>query len=457
MILKSINPANEEVLATFDRRSDADIETALDLAMSAFERQQEKSFSDRAGHMMRAAQILEDETEDFARLMTLEMGKTFVSAQAEVKKCAWGCRFYAENAEAFLKGRAIEAGHAQSVVHYLPLGPLLAVMPWNFPFWQVFRMAAPAMMAGNTVILKHASNVPQCALAIEDVFWRAGFGEGVFQSLLIGSAQVEKIVADGRIRGVSLTGSEKAGAAVAAAAGANLKKSILELGGSDAFIVMPSADLDRAVEQGVTARIQNNGQSCIAAKRFIVHADIYEAFRSRMIAAFEALETGDPFAEDTDVGPLATAQIWDDLDAQVEQSVAEGAVRLCGARRMDGPGYFYAPGILESVPRGAPAYTEELFGPVALLFRVSDIKEAIALANDTRFGLGSAIFSQDDGEIEKAIVGIQAGATFVNAMTASDPRLPFGGVKASGYGRELAEEGIREFTNIKTVSGFYTH
>lgn len=454
MILKSINPATEEVLATFDRRSDADIETALALTETAFLHQRDLSFADRADHMLRAAKILEDEADGFAKLITQEMGKTFVSAQAEVKKCAWGCRFYAECAESFLMGRAIETGSARSCVRYFPIGPLLAVMPWNFPFWQVFRMAAPAMMAGNTVILKHASNVPQCAQAIEDVFWRAGFGEGVFQSLLIGSAQVEKIVADGRIRGVSLTGSEKAGAAVAAVAGAHLKKSVLELGGSDAYIVMPSADLDRAVEQGVRARIQNNGQSCIAAKRFIVHEDIYEAFRSRMIAAFDALKTGDPFAEDTDVGPLATAQIRDDLESQVEQSVAAGAVRLCGARRVDGPGYFYAPGILESLPRDAPAYTEELFGPVALLFRVADIEDAIALANDTRFGLGSAIFSQDDGEIEKAVVGIQAGATFVNLMTASDPRLPFGGVKASGYGRELAEEGIREFTNIKTVSGF---
>ncbi|MCB1782551.1 MAG: NAD-dependent succinate-semialdehyde dehydrogenase [Alphaproteobacteria bacterium] len=451
MIIKSINPASEKLLTSFEGRSKDDIDQALVLSVEAFEQQKALTFAGRAEKMLAAAQILEDENEALALLLTEEMGKTLVAARAEVKKCAWVCRFYAENAEGFLADHAIQTQFSNSYVRFLPLGPILAVMPWNFPFWQVFRFAAPALMAGNTALLKHASSVPQAAMAIEDIFWRAGFPEGAFQTLLIGSDQVAPIIADPRIRALTLTGSEKAGAAVAAQAGAHIKKCVLELGGSDPFIVMPSANLKDAVEQAVKGRIQNNGQSCIAAKRFIIHKDIYSDFRDQFVAAFEALQTGDPMLPETDVGPLATPQIREDLEAQVNASINAGATRLCGAQKIDGPGYFFKPGILENIPQSSPAFSEELFGPVACLFQVGDMEEAIHLSNATRFGLGSALFTQDPREIEQAVNGIEAGATFINAITASDPRLPFGGTKASGYGRELACAGVREFMNFKTV------
>jgi len=370
----------------------------------------------------------------------------------EVEKCALVCRHYAAHTAAYLADEPMTSSASRSYVRHLPLGPILAVMPWNFPFWQVFRFAAPALMAGNVALLKHASNVPASALAIEEIFRLAGFEEGVFQTLLVGSDAVEAIVADPRVRAATVTGSEGAGAAVASAAGRHHKKVVLELGGSDPFIVLPSADIGAAVKAAVGARIINNGQSCIAAKRFIVHAAVYAEFEEAFVAGFEALKVGDPMQADTDIGPLATPQIKSELAAQVEASVAKGAKRLCGAQPMSGVGNFFRPGVLGSIPRESPAWSEEFFGPVAMLFRVDNIDEAIDLANDTRFGLGSSVWTRDEDEIKAAVNRIEAGCTFVNAIVASDPRLPFGGIKSSGHGRELARDGMIEFMNRKTIA-----
>jgi len=450
MPIQTLNPATGKVEKTFDELSDADVDKAIARSVSGFHALRGLSFADRATLMMRAAEILEDREETYGRLLTTEMGKTFASAKAEVKKCAWACRFYAEHAEEFLADRPIETKAQRSFARYLPIGPVLAVMPWNFPLWQCFRFAAPALMAGNTGLLKHASNVPQSALAIEEVFRDAGFPEGAFQTLLVGAGKVERILKDERVRAATLTGSEPAGRAVAATSGDHIKKTVLELGGSDPFIVMPSADLDAALDAAVTGRTLNNGQSCIAAKRFIIHQDVYKDFRDGFVARFEALKVGDPMADDTDIGPLAMAQTRDDLNSQVTESIAKGADCLTGGKVIDGDGFFYRPGILENIPEGAPAFAEELFGPVATLFSTANLSEAISLANTSRFGLGSAIFTRDEGEIEQAFNTLDAGGTFVNTITASDPRLPFGGVKASGYGRELASDGIKEFVNVKT-------
>jgi succinate-semialdehyde dehydrogenase/glutarate-semialdehyde dehydrogenase len=383
--------------------------------------------------------------------MTAEMGKTLKGARDEAVKSAWGCRYYAENAEQFLRDEQVAIEGGTSYVAYQPIGPVLAVMPWNFPFWQVFRFAAPALMAGNVGLLKHASNVPQCALAIEDIFRRAGFPEGAFQTLLIGSADVPRLIDDARVMAVTLTGSEPAGRQVASQAGRQIKKTVLELGGSDPFIVMPSANLQAAAATAVKARTINNGQSCIAAKRFIVAEAIAGDFEQRFVAGMQALKIGDPMDETVDVGPLATPQILEDLDKQVQKSVAAGARVLTGGKRLDQPGNYYAPTVLAGIPENAPAYREELFGPVASLFRVPDLDAAISLANDSTFGLGASVWTNDDQERRRFIDDIEAGQVFVNGMTASDPRLPFGGVKASGYGRELSTFGIREFVNIKTV------
>lgn len=452
MKIQSVNPATEEVVKEFESDSDVDIENALARAEKAYRDHRKSKFAFRAKAMNVAATLLDSEKQKWARMMTTEMGKTLPSAVAEVEKCAWVCRYYAENAEGFLADDPRESSASKSFVRYLPIGPVLAVMPWNFPFWQVFRFAAPALMAGNVGLLKHASNVPRSALAIQEIFERAGFPEGCFQTLLIGSDKVEKVLTDDRVRAATLTGSEGAGAAVAATAGRALKHTVLELGGSDPFIVMPSADLDAAVKAAVKGRTINNGQSCIAAKRFIVHQEVYDEFRDRFVASFEALSVGDPLRDGTDIGPLATSQGRDDVDDQVEESIQKGAKRLVGAAGMEGKGYFYRPGILEQIPESAPAYHDEIFGPVAMLFRAKDLDEAIAIGNDTRFGLGSAIFTTDEAEMEQAANDLDAGATFVNSIVASDPRLPFGGVKASGYGRELSYEGIHEFCNRKTVS-----
>ncbi len=401
--------------------------------------------------MLAAAEILEKEKDELGRLMTLEMGKPIQGARDEAAKCSWGCRFYAQNAESFLRDEPVSTECGISYIRYQPIGPVLAVMPWNFPFWQVFRFAAPALMAGNVGLLKHSSNVPQCALAIEDIFRRAGFPEGAFQTLLIGSGQVPRLIDDPRVMAVTLTGSEPAGSQVAAQAGRRIKKTLLELGGSDPFVVMPSADLDSAARMAVKARTVNNGQSCIAAKRFIVAEAIADEFASRFVAVMQALKVGDPMDETTDVGPLATPQILEDLDRQVRASVAAGARVLIGGKRLDRPGNYYAPTVVEGIPKNAPVYGEEMFGPVASLFRVPDIDAAIRVANDTTFGLGASIWTSNDQESARFIDEVEAGQVFVNGMVASDPRLPFGGVKHSGYGRELSVHGIREFVNVKTV------
>jgi succinate-semialdehyde dehydrogenase / glutarate-semialdehyde dehydrogenase len=449
--VQSTNPATGELLASFDELSDAQLEEKLALAARAFEEHRRTSFAERAGRMRRAGEILEAQKHALGRLMTLEMGKPIGAAVAEAEKCAWVCRYYADHAEAFLSDEPVETGRRASYVRYQPLGPVLAVMPWNFPFWQVFRFVAPGLMAGNVGLLKHASNVPQCALAIEDVVRRAGFADGAFQTLLVGSAAVERIIRDRRVRAVTLTGSEGAGAAVARVAGECIKKTVLELGGSDPFIVLASADIEKAAATAVTARTINNGQSCIAAKRFIVADDVYDDFSARFVAGMRALRIGDPLDESTQLGPLATDRLRDELHEQVEESVCRGAQVLTGGAPADGPGWFYQPTVLADVPPGSPAYRDELFGPVASLFRVRDIDEAIALANDSVFGLGAAAWCGDRDEERRFTHEIEAGLVFINGMVASDPRLPFGGVKNSGYGRELGRDGIREFVNIKSV------
>jgi succinate-semialdehyde dehydrogenase/glutarate-semialdehyde dehydrogenase len=452
MPIATINPATGETLQTFDALTAAEVDEKLQRAADAFERHRRTSLADRAEKMRRAGEFLDAEKDRLARLMTTEMGKTLAAARAEAEKCAWVCRHYAEHAAQMLAPQTVDVGGtARGEVHFLPLGAVLAVMPWNFPFWQVFRFAAPGLMAGNVGLLKHASNVPQCALAIEDVFRRAGFEEGVFQTLLVGSDAVAGMLDDERVAAATLTGSTPAGQSVAERAGRNLKKTVLELGGSDPFIVMPSADLEAAARTAARARCINNGQSCIAAKRFIVHADAADEFERRFVAAMQALRVGDPMADGTDVGPLATAAIRDEVDEQVRVSVDAGARVLTGGRRIEGPGFFYPPTILANIPEDAPAYREEVFGPVASLFRVASIDEAIALANDSQFGLGSSVWTRDEAERSRFVSEIEAGMTYVNAMVASDPRLPFGGVKQSGYGRELGVFGIHEFVNIKSV------
>ncbi|HEX8394041.1 MAG TPA: NAD-dependent succinate-semialdehyde dehydrogenase [Longimicrobium sp.] len=451
MAIATINPVTGETLRTFDALTPREIEHRLQRASDAFAAHRRTGMGERAACMRRAGEILEAEKDRLGRLMTTEMGKTLSAAIAEVKKCAWVCRHYADHAAGMLAPRPVDVGGARGEIHFLPLGAVLAVMPWNFPLWQVFRFAAPGLMAGNVGLLKHASNVPQCALAIEDVFLRAGFAEGVFQTLLVGSDAVGGILDDPRVAAATLTGSTPAGQSVAERAGRNLKKTVLELGGSDPFIVMPSADLDAAARTAAKARCINNGQSCIAAKRFLVHQDVADEFERRFVRAMEALRVGDPMQDGVDIGPLATASIRDEVDEQVRRSVEAGARVLTGGSPMDGPGFFYPPTILADIPESAPAYREEVFGPVALLFRVADLDEAIRLANDSDFGLGSSVWTRDEAERARFIAEIEAGMTFVNAMVSSDPRLPFGGVKQSGYGRELAEFGIHEFVNIKSV------
>jgi len=449
--IATINPATGEVVKTFEALTADQIEQKLQLAVKAFEAHRKTTFADRAAKMLRAAEILEKEKDECGRLMTLEMGKPFKAAVAEAVKCTTGCRYYAENAEKFLADEVVETGAKRSFIRYQPIGPILAVMPWNFPFWQVMRFAAPALMAGNVGLLKHASNVPQCALKIEEIFRRAGFAEGVFQTLLIGSGPVDGILNDPRIAAATLTGSEQAGIQVGVSAAKRIKKVVLELGGSDPFIVMQSADLDAAVATAVDARIQNNGQSCIAAKRFIVAEKIADEFERKFVQRMESLRIGDPFDENTQLGPLANAEAVKSLDVDVQKSVAAGARLLTGGHPLKRPGNFYAPTVLDNVPKDSPAYKEEFFGPVASIFRAKDIDQAIQIANDSRFGLGASAWTKDPAETERFINELEAGMVFLNKMVASDPRIPFGGVKQSGHGRELGVHGIREFVNIKTV------
>ena len=451
MQIATINPATGETLKTFEPLTEQQIDGKLQRAIETFHSYRRTSLAERERLMMRAADILQADKDEFGRLMTLEMGKPIKAAEQEAEKCAWVCRYYAENAKQHLADEVIPTDAAKSYVRFQPLGPVLAVMPWNFPFWQVFRFAAPALMAGNVGLLKHASNVPQCALAIEDIFRRAGFPEAAFQTLLIGSHAVQRVLEDSRVVAATLTGSEPAGRSVAGIAGKQIKRTVLELGGSDPFIVMPSADMNEAVAIGVRARTINNGQSCIAAKRFIVAESIYDEFERGFVAGMKALRVGDPLEYKIEIGPLATEQILKDLDEQVTKSVAAGARVLTGGKRLDRPGNFYEPTVLSDIPEGAPAFCEEVFGPVALLFRVANVDDAISLANSTPFGLGAAAWTNDGQERTRFIEELEAGCVFINGMVASDPRLPFGGVKNSGYGRELGEFGIREFVNIKTV------
>ena len=452
MTIASINPATGEMLKIFETLSDSQIEEKLRLAVSAFSEFRETTFAERAAHMIKAAEILESDKEKFGRVMTTEMGKTYRSAIEEAAKCAWVCRYYAENAERFLADELAEIPGSKSFVRYRPLGPILAVMPWNYPFWQVFRFIGPSLMAGNVGLLKHASNVPQSALLIEDVLLRAGFAKGVFQTLLIGSGSVARILSDPRVKAATLTGSEGAGVQVGVAAATDIKKIVLELGGSDPFIVMKSANLEQAVAVGVKARVLNNGQSCIAAKRFIVEESIADEFERLFVSKMEALKVGDPFDEHTDVGPLATADGLKELDADVQKTIQAGARLLTGGKRLNQPGNYYLPTVLTNIPEGSPAACSELFGPVASLFRAKNAEDAIRIANSSPFGLGASAWTNDSAEREKFINGLESGMVFINRMVASDPRLPFGGVKRSGHGRELAIFGIREFMNIKTVS-----
>jgi len=455
--LRSVNPANGMLLAEFVPDDSLAISYKIDRAHRTFLTYRQTSLQQRAKYLQAMADTLEQRKQELAKTATLEMGKTYTSAIAEVEKCAWVCRYYAEHGADFLADRHITSDARQSYVVYQPLGVILAVMPWNFPYWQVFRFASPALMAGNTILLKHASNVPQCALAIQELALQAGLPQGTLQTLLIGSEPVAQIIADDRIQGVTLTGSEGAGRAVAAIAGQAIKKTVLELGGSDPFIVMPSAEIRQAVQTAVTARCINNGQSCIAAKRFIIHQDIADQFVPAFLEKFQALKVGDPLDPSTDIGPLATPSILQEVAQQVETSVQMGAEILCGgnhriyAHTPLSAGNFYPPTVITNIPERSPIYSEELFAPVALLFTVANIETAIKLANATRLGLGASAWTNDPHEQHHFIAELEAGAVFINGMVKSDPRLPFGGIKRSGYGRELGIEGIREFVNIKTV------
>jgi succinate-semialdehyde dehydrogenase/glutarate-semialdehyde dehydrogenase len=454
MSIATINPTNGEVVKTFGEMSEEQIDDTIGQAAHAFTELRSTGFADRARWMTAAADILDAECDDISRMMTMEMGKTYAAAKAEVKKCATAARFYAEHAERFMADEPADAqavGATRAFVRYQPIGPVLAVMPWNFPLWQVMRFAAPALMAGNVGLLKHASNVPQTALYLAELFRRAGFPHGAFQSLLVGSKMVEHIIADPRVRAATLTGSEPAGRAIAQAAGRALKKTVLELGGSDPFVVMPSADIARAADVATTSRCQNNGQSCISAKRFIVHTDVYDEFAAAFTDRMAALRVGDPMADDTDVGPLATERGREDVDGQVRDAVDKGARVLCGGRRPDQPGWWYPPTVVTDLTPEMRMWSEEVFGPVAGLYRASSYDEAIALANGTKFGLGSNAWTRDAAEQERFATDLDAGSVFINGMVTSYPQLPFGGVRNSGYGRELSAQGLREFCNIKTV------
>ncbi|MFE0807344.1 NADP-dependent succinic semialdehyde dehydrogenase [Streptomyces sp. NPDC058848] len=457
MPIATVNPANGETLRTYEAMGEEEIERRLQLAEATFRTYRTTGFDERARLMHRAADLLEADRDEIGKVITIEMGKPVKQARAEAAKCAKAMRWYADHAAELLadeepaESDVKDSGASRALVRYRPLGPVLAVMPWNFPLWQVVRFAAPALMAGNVGLLKHASNVPQTALYLEDLFHRAGFPEGCFQTLLIGSAAVDDVLRDERVRAATLTGSEPAGRAVASTAGEMIKKTVLELGGSDPFVVMPSADVDRAARVAVNARTQNAGQSCIAAKRFIVHTDVYDAFVARFTEGMKALKVGDPMDEETEVGPLSSEQGVEDLVGLVDDAVRGGAEVLCGGERPDGPGWYYPPTVLAGVTREMRIHREEAFGPVATLYRAADLDEAVLIANDTDFGLSSNVWTRDDADVDRFVRDLEAGGVYVNGMTASHPAFPFGGVKRSGYGRELSGHGIREFCNITTV------
>ena len=451
MPIATVNPTTGATERMFDAYDDARVEACLDRANAAAAVQRAMPFAERARCMVTAAELVEGEIPDIAHVVTTEMGKTFAAAKAEAGKCAIAMRFMAEHAEAMLADQPAATKASDSRAVFEPMGPVLAIMPWNFPLWQVVRFAAPALMAGNVGLLKHASNVPQTALLLEDLFRRAGFVEGALQAVLVGSERIAGMIADERIRAVTLTGSEAAGRSVAEAAGRALKKSVLELGGSDPFVVLASADVEQAAAVGVEARVQNNGQSCIAAKRFIVHDAVYDDFAASFTDKMAALAVGDPFDPGTEVGPLATEQGRSDVAAQVDDARRLGAQVLCGGSSVGGPGFFYEPTVLAGITPDMRVGTEEVFGPVAMLYRAHDAGHALRLANDTRFGLGASVWTADAGERHRFVSGLRAGMVYVNAMVASTPELPFGGTKASGYGRELAAFGIRELCEVKTV------
>ncbi len=450
-LIRSINPATEQVLRTFEPHSTEETELALSRASGAFQSWRGANFSERADRMRMAAAYLRRHRARFSEIITTEMGKPIVEAEAEVEKCAWCCDYYAEHGERFLRDEARESSASESYIQYTPLGTVLAIMPWNFPFWQVFRFAAPALTAGNTAILKHASNVPQCALAIEEVFRACGFPDGTFRSLLIPSSAVPALIRHPVVSAITLTGSESAGGLVASEAGRWLKKSVLELGGSDPFIVLEDADLEASVRYGVRARYQNTGQSCIAAKRFIVAAAVFDRFQESFVEAVRALKVGDPMDRPTQVGPLARQDLFEELERQVSDSLRLGARQLIGGKRIQGTGYFFEPTVLTDVRADMPAASEEVFGPVAALLRAKDTGEAVQIANSTPYGLGASLWTSDLDQGRMLARAIESGQVFINGMVASDPRLPFGGIKRSGYGRELSDFGIREFVNIQTV------
>jgi len=451
MVMQSINPATEEVLRTFEEMSTQEVDSALQQVHEAFPRWRKTSFEERSAGLRAVARVLREDKAHWAGLITAEMGKPIVEAEAEIEKCAWNCDFYAEAAPGFLAPEHIKTDADESYVAFEPLGTVLAIMPWNFPFWQVLRFLAPALMAGNTSVLKHASNVPQCALGIEEVIRRAGLPEGVFRALLVPGSGVEKLIGDPRVQAITLTGSSEVGEKVASEAGRNLKKQVLELGGSDPFVVLADADLDAAAKTAARARNQNSGQSCIAAKRFIVEETVADEFVEKFAAAVKALRVGDPSARDTNVGPLARGDLRESLVTQVDASLKKGAHAVIGGTVIDRRGYFYAPTVLDGVSLDMPAFREETFGPVAAVVRAKDPDEAVRLANDTEYGLGAALWTGDIERAKQLASRIEAGAVFINGMVASDPRMPFGGVKRSGYGRELGSYGIREFCNIQTV------
>ncbi len=451
MSIQTINPATEEIVETFEVYTTAQVDEALSQARQAFEQWRETSFAERSSHLHRVAGYLREHKARYAQIITREMGKPISEAEAEIEKCAWCCDFYADNAERMLANEAVATNATESYVSFLPIGVVLAVMPWNYPFWQVFRFAAPALMAGNAAVLKHASNVSRAALEIERVFQEAGLPQGIFRTVLVPGAETKQLIEDRRIAAVTITGSDAAGVAVASASGHVLKKHVLELGGSDAFIVLEDADLDAAAKVAVTARFQNTGQSCIAAKRFIVVEAVAEAFEQKFVEVASKLRVGDPLKRETQVGPMARGDLREELDAQVQASIKLGAKVVLGGKRLEGKGYFYAPTIVTNVTIDMPIFREETFGPVAAIIRANDAQDAVKLANDSLFGLSGNLWTRDIEKGRQLARRIESGGVFINGMTASDPRLPFGGVKRSGYGRELSSFGIREFVNIQTV------
>ena len=452
MPIQSISPSTGEVINTYPTLTNPEVQIAITQAQQSYSQWRKTTFSHRAILMKKVAHLLRERKEHYGRLATLEMGKPLSQSYAEIEKCAWVCAYYAKNAEAFLAPEAVATDASKSFVHYAPLGVVLAVMPWNFPYWQVFRFAAPALMAGNVGLLKHASNVPACALAIEEVFRDAGFPQGAFTNLMIGSDQVKMVINHPAVKAATLTGSEPAGKAVASQAGQQIKKTVLELGGSDAYLILEDADLDHAATVCAQSRLLNSGQSCIGAKRFVVLETVYNDFLEKFLQKMQDAKLGDPLKEDTTVGPLARIDLRDELHEQVRASIEAGAECILGGKIPEGPGAYYPPTVLTKVKPGMPAYGEELFGPVAAIIKVESEAEAIRVANDSPFGLGSAVFTQDLNRGERiAVEELEVGASFVNGLVKSDPRLPFGGIKISGYGRELSHYGIREFTNIKTI------